>query len=165
MVPAILPASGVVGTVPFDFRAKLVKPAGVVDDAAAAAYADRLCEAFYASPEGVAFVAKGLSLGWTELLIRGGLATGGATPATLAPAALETVVFERFREDAACAPDSAVSILEELRAFYRFAARAYGLATAAACLAILEQDGIERRLQRALAKRRATAKRTSRRKP
>lgn len=64
----------------------------------------------------------------------------GRTIATLDAAGLETVLFDLFPEKVSIEASEAGRLVDELRAFYTFLRRAFGLAQADDCLRLLDGD-------------------------
>jgi hypothetical protein len=97
-----------------------------------------LLRRFEASPE-----AKALSeLGVCALVLDYAADHFGATIATLQEAELRRVVFEIIPRKVSVEATAAKGIIEELRAFYAFLEREFGLAQAGACLRVLAGDAV-----------------------
>lgn len=128
--------------------AALSRDDGELDEGARDTLEDVLLQRFMASPEatdldeprGCFFV---LDLGARYL---------GHTVATLSASDLHIVLFELLPNKVSIAASAAREIVEEMRAFYRFLKREFGLRQADACLRVLGGDAVKR-LEAALSDR------------
>ncbi len=127
----------------FDIRQQVVdQRTGEVPEELGNAYVDQLGAAFAESPEGFSIRNQGIDLGWVTLAVDYGIRYLGVTPADMSPEDLEEILFDIFPEKVAVKADNAAEIIKEMRAFWRFAQRAYGLENAVDCLDILDDDAI-----------------------
>lgn len=94
---------------------------------------DELLRQFSASPEGAAFPQPE----WVPLAMSLADAHLSETVATLEATELEAVLFELFPRKVSVEASAAGLIIEELRAFYAFLKRQYGLPQADDCLGLL----------------------------
>ena len=126
---------------PFDVLADLAelgKDGDEIDPEARGELEEELLAQFDASPE-----AKDLDdTGCCPLLMDFAASHFGATIATLEPAELREIVFEIIPRKVSVPASAAAEIIEELRAFYAFLARAFGLRQAGACLRVLDRGAV-----------------------
>lgn len=132
----------------FDFDQPLHDEHGQVDPDALVDYAYELVALFVDAPEGAPFDDDDLDASESTIfeLVERGLHAHGVRPHQLTPPVLEKLLLEGlprgWRHPAEAAP-----ILEELAAFMRFAGRALGVPAAAECVALLEAEETQRRLE------------------
>lgn len=107
---------------------------------------DTLIERFLAAPEG----QTSSDLQAYRLVMDHAAEALGATIATLSAADLRPIVFEVIPRQVSVDASAAGAIIEDLRAFYQFLQRAFGLDQAGACLRVLGGDAV-RKLEAALA--------------
>lgn len=129
----------------FDVHAPIVVD-GEIDETSAALYREQLIDAFRDSPEWAELDEDVTAVG---LMFDYGLSYLGKTPATLSVASLREIVFELFPRKVMLEADLAGAVVDELRAFWRFAERAFGLPQARICFEALGGDARDR-LARAL---------------
>lgn len=125
----------------FDIRQSIFDDDGECGEAVFQAYVDRLLDAFRASPEGSALP----ELGWVDSVADYARSYFSATLATLQPGEFDEILWEIFPRKVSVDPEEGPVIVRELRAFWTFAGREYGLEQAAACLRVVG-DGSEERL-------------------
>ncbi|HXE71442.1 MAG TPA: hypothetical protein VNO81_02180 [Candidatus Nitrosotenuis sp.] len=111
------------------------------------AYQEELLERFLRSPESHEIAEPGF---WTACLLDYGLRYHGVTPAELDTPELEDIVFGLFPRQILCDPAQAGEIVAELRAFWKFLDREFGLPQVARCLNTLGKGAVTR-LERELA--------------
>lgn len=99
---------------------------------------EALVQRFRASPEGAALP----DIEWCHFVMSLAADQLGETIATLDGPGLDELVFDVLPRKASVEPSAARSIIEELRAFYRFLKRELGLAQADACLEVLGGDAV-----------------------
>lgn len=133
-------------TATFDIRQKPFTSAGELDERAAEHYRERLVAAFEESPEGLGAPAGGLA----SIVVDLGLQYPGVNVADMTVCEFEEVLFRIIPRKICLEPDEAEAIVGELRAFWDFVGRAFGLRHAAGCRRLLEGGAVER-LRRALA--------------
>lgn len=133
----------------FDVHQAIFDEDGECDDEAFAAYVSGLLDAFEASPEG----AKLGGAAWMDIVLNFGRSFFGATVANLQPGDFGEIVWDIIPRKVSCESAQGPGIVRELRAFWTFAGREFGLPQAAACLAVIG-EGAEERLEAYLGDRR-----------
>ena len=134
----------------FDIRAEI---AGEEDEEVISKYVAELTGLFMDSPEGEALEAQADDFGgfyWAGAMIHYGIRYCGVTPEDMEDVDLEEVLHDLFPRKVSCNASQAGEIVDELKAFWQFVKRAYGLENATECLAVLE-DGATKKLERKLA--------------
>ncbi len=134
----------------FDIHQPIHDRHGEIDDARVEKYIDGLMEEFVASAEAQPVFDQYGNGGWPALMMEYGINYPGVTPPQMSLADFNEVVFDLFPRKVSTEPESAPSIVAELRAFWHFLQRQYGLANAKPILASLT-DAAARRLERELA--------------
>jgi len=120
--------------------ADLGRDGAEIDDAARRKLEDELVEKFASSPEG-----KGLpDIGACHYIMDFAASYFGASVATLDARDLREILFEIVPRKVSIDATEAHSIIEELRAFYLFLGREFGLKQAPACLRVLGSDAAKR---------------------
>jgi len=136
--------------VAFDIHQTVVDPeTGEYNEAAGIQYQDTIEELFAQSPEAAALSEQGTTLGWTSMFLNYGMSYLGVTPAEMNAQEFDEVLFELFPQKVAVGPEEAAEIIAELRAFWAFLGREYGLPNAPALLKQLD-DRAAGRLEREL---------------
>ena len=107
-------------------------------------YIDGLMEEFAASPEAKPLPDSGAGVGWAATMMEYALDYLGVTPAEMSRRDFEEVVFHLFPRKVSTEPETGLAIIEELRAFWRFVQRQYGLTNAVQVLASLGPSAGER---------------------
>lgn len=120
--------------------AAISRQEGEIDYDALQAYEGELEARFAASPEGGPFGGFDACGMVTQLAVT----YLGETIASLGPAGLQEVLFDLFPRKASIQAARASDIVDELRAFYAFAKREFGMPSADACLRILGKDAAAR---------------------
>ncbi len=133
----------------FDLNEAVYDEQGTYLEEKAARYEEALMDQFAASPEGQAITQAGTELGWARAMIHYAITYAGVTPATMAPADLEEVVYDLFPRKVITERGDGAEIIQELRAFWHFLARVYQLPQATQLLARLTPQAA-RRLEREL---------------
>lgn len=90
-------------------------------------YIDSLGAEFAESPEGVAAAEQLGRVGWGVTFIDLARDYLGKTPPELGPLDVEEVLFDLFPRKVSAEPEEANAIIRELRAFFAFLYRQYGL--------------------------------------
>ncbi|MFV1968258.1 MAG: hypothetical protein ACC628_22775 [Pirellulaceae bacterium] len=103
---------------------------GEWDDGAVEDYCNGLMEEFAASPEGDAAAEHYGDIGWTHFFLYYGFNYLGSAPPEMSRADVEEILFDLFPRKVSTEPDSAAEIIGELRAFFEFLHRQYGLTNA-----------------------------------
>jgi len=121
------------------------------DEEAAEDYAEQLFANFVQSPEAAALDEDENDFDgffWSNQLIRYGIEYCGVTPATMSQADVEEVLFRIFPRKVAVEASHAEDVVIELRAFWRFLQREFGLKNAAECLSVLDDGAIPKLRQK-----------------
>jgi hypothetical protein len=105
-------------------------------------YREELERLFEESPEGQALRKEGIEPGWSRMMIGFGMDYLGVTPPQISPDALQEILFDLFPRKVSAPAEDAPEIIRELRAFWQFMQREFGLKNAAACLEVLDDDAI-----------------------
>ena len=121
----------------FDIQQPVFSPDGEYLEDAAIRYREALMEGFAESAEGEDLVGQGGTLGWADTLMELGMGYLGVTPAVMTAEDMQEVLFELFPRKVSAEPGCGQEIVSELRAFWKFLQRAYGLPNAASCLRML----------------------------
>jgi hypothetical protein len=128
----------------FDIQQTIYDEHGEHDEEKVGEYIDGLMQEFAASPEGKGLLDAGKDLGWAGMMMEYGINHIGVTPATMSPADFNEIVFDLIPRKVSTEADSAAAIVEELRAFWQFVQRQYGLAIAAKVLEALGPSATDR---------------------
>lgn len=125
----------------FDIHQPIFDDDGECDEAEFQAYLEAFIDAFRTSPEGAALP----EVDWVDSVAEYARSYFSATLATLQPGEFDEIVWEIFPRKVSVDPAEGAAIIRELRAFWTFAGREYGLEQAASCLRVVG-DGSEDRL-------------------
>lgn len=128
---------------PFDLMADLFalgEESEEIDDGARRELEDELLAKFVSSPEGKVLRA----VGHCRFILDFAATYFGATIATLDARQLREILFEVVPQKVSVEATQAHSIIEEVRAFYAFLKREFGLRQADACLRVLAGDAAEK---------------------
>jgi hypothetical protein len=132
------------GSKMFDIHQSLYSEYGDRDEDKLGQYIDGLLEAFAESPEGAAFFQEYGDVGWAGHMMHYYFDyIGGALPEMTARD-LQKVLFELFPRKVSTEPESAAEIIAEVRAFWTFVKRQYGLKNADKLLAVLDAGAADR---------------------
>jgi hypothetical protein len=134
----------------FDVRQAIHDRDGEIDGERVEKYIDGLMGEFVASAEAQPVFDQYGNSGWPAMMMEYAINYPGVTPSEMSPDDFNEVVFELFPRKVSTEPESAPAIVAELRAFWSFLQRQYGLANAKPILASLT-DASVRRLERELA--------------
>jgi len=134
----------------FDIHRRLTNKHGEIDEAVAGEFEAELMERFAESPEASPIVERTGAVGWAGSVLEYGRIYEGVTVTTMGKWELSSVLLDVFPRKVSCEPSSAPGIVEELRAFWSFVRREFGLPNADECLAILDEE-ISRTMERELA--------------
>lgn len=134
----------------FDVHQSICDGDGEIDGERVDKYIDGLMEEFVASAEAQPVFDQYGNGGWPAMMMEYAINYPGLTPPEMSPADFNEVVFELFPRKVSTEPESAPAIVAELRAFWHFLQRQYGLANAKPILASLT-DASVKRLERELA--------------
>jgi hypothetical protein len=134
----------------FDIHQTTCNQHGEQDERKIGAYIEGLIEAFAESPEGKPLAESDAGIGWAATMMHYGLDYIGETPATMGLRDFNEIVFGLFPQKVSVEPDKAEEIVTEVRAFWQFVQRKYGVPNAAQILASLDAS-TSNRLRAALA--------------
>ncbi len=126
---------------PFDIHQPIFDDDGECEEAEFQAYVEAFIDAFRASPEGAALP----EVDWVDSVAEYARTYFSATLASLQPGEFDEIVWEIFPRKVSVDPAEGTAIVRELRAFWAFVGREYGLEQAASCLRVVG-DGAEARL-------------------
>ncbi len=132
-----------------DIHQQVYDDDGEYDEGLGEDYCDDLMSAFAESPEGTAVEEHNGNLVWTHLFLDLGLNYPGTTPPEMTVSVVREILFEIFPRKVSVEADEAGEIIAEMRAFWEFLGREYGLPNAAAILRELDGNA-EKRLKREL---------------
>src|SRR5713226_9789811 len=113
-------------------------------------YKDQLVQLFGQSPEGQALWSEGIEPGWANMLLDFGADYLSVTPPQMSPDDVREILFDLIPRKVSASADEAPEIIRELQLFWTFLQREFHLENAAACLKLLNQRGMVRRMQREL---------------
>jgi hypothetical protein len=130
----------------FDIHRPLTNKHGEVDEDVAGEFEAELMKRFAESPE----AERMDEVGWAGSVLEYGRIYEGVTVTTMGKRELSRVLLDVFPRKVSCEPSSAPEIVEELRAFWSFVRREFGLPNADECLAVLNEE-MSRTLERELA--------------
>ncbi|UQA61617.1 hypothetical protein [Polyangium aurulentum] len=122
----------------FDVHQSLVDEKGEIDEAAAKIYENELLMRFAMSPEALPLIVSNGGVGWSRLMMSLARTHLGATVPTMKREDLSFILLETFPEKISCEPEDADAIVSELRAFWVYVGREFGLANAADCASLLD---------------------------
>jgi hypothetical protein len=134
-------------SVEFNIQQPVFSPDGEYLEDVGIRYREVLMAGFADSPEGQELVHQDGTLGWADTLMELGMGYLAVTPAAMTAEEMKEVLFELFPRKVSADPGSGQEIVTELRAFWKFLQREYGLSNAAACLRVLTAT-TARRLER-----------------
>ena len=92
----------------------------------------------------------GIELGWADTMMDLAIGYESVTPAQMSETDLNTILLNLIPRKVSATPDEAREAIRELQLFWTFLQREFHLENAAACLHLLNQRGIVRRMQREL---------------
>lgn len=128
---------------PYDVIAHLTelgRGGAEMDDEVRVELDDELIRRFASSPE----ATRIQDVHWCRLVMDLSANYFGSTIATLDPTDLQEILFETIPRIVSVDASAASAVIEEMRAFYSFLQREFGLEQAAACLSVLSGDAIVR---------------------
>jgi hypothetical protein len=126
------------------------KSSGEIDERRVQKYIDGLMKEFAASPEAQPVIQQFRRVGWAALMMEYAFTYIGESLPAMGLADFNEVVFDLFPHKVSTPAESAPAIVAELRAFWSFLHRQYGLVNALAILDTLTDDA-ERLLKKELA--------------
>jgi hypothetical protein len=118
----------------FDIHAEVLTADDQLDEEWFDAYCEEILRRFSASPEAQPLDG---ALGWADMLMVYSRDYQNSTVATMTPDDLYELVFEIFPRKVSCDAQDATSIIQELRAFWKFLEREFSLGNAQDCLKVL----------------------------
>ncbi|MGH7171643.1 MAG: hypothetical protein ACRELF_17490 [Gemmataceae bacterium] len=134
----------------FDIHQTIYDRHDEIDEKRVEQYIDGLMREFVASAEAQPVFDEYGDSGWPAMLMQYAIDYIGVTPAEMSLADFNEVVFELFPRKVSTDPERAPAIVAELRAFWNFLHRQYGLANAPKIVAVLT-DAAVKRLEKELA--------------
>lgn len=134
----------------FDIHQPIHDQHGEIDEERVESYINGLMDEFVASTEAQPVFDQYGSSDWPVLMMQYAIDYLGVTPHKMSLRDFNEVVFELFPRKVSTEPESAASIVAELRAFWSFLHRQYGLASAVPIAASLTGTAVKR-LERELA--------------
>src|SRR4051812_31146612 len=124
----------------FDIHRPLTNKHGELDEDGAGEFEAELMQRFADSPEAKPILQRTGDVGWAGSVLEYGRIYEGVTVTTMGKWELSRVLLDVFPRKVSCEPSSAPEIVEELRAFWSFVHREFGLPNADECLAILDEE-------------------------
>jgi hypothetical protein len=134
----------------FDIHQSIHDQHGEIDDERVEKYIEGLMEEFVACAEAQPVFDQYGSSDWPVLMMQYAIDYLGVTPHQMSPAQVNEIVFGLFPRKVSTEAESAASIIDELRAFWNFLHRQYGLTNARMIAASLT-GAAAKRLERELA--------------
>jgi hypothetical protein len=128
----------------FDIHQSIHDKHGEQDERLVSEYIDGLLEAFAASPEAQPIIEQQGDLGAAAMMMEYYFDYIGGNLAEMTLPDFKEVVFELFPSKVSMEPDRAAAYIAELKAFWAFVHRQYGLKTAERILATLDDTAAER---------------------
>ena len=127
----------------FDIHRSLTDEHGEIDEDVAEELEAELMERFAESPEASPIIERTGDVGWAGTVLMYGRTYEGATVTTMGKRELARVLLDVFPRKVSCEPSAAPEIVEELRAFWSFVRRSFGLSNADECLMILDAQMVQ----------------------
>jgi hypothetical protein len=124
----------------FDIHRPLTNKHGELDEDVAGEFEAELLQRFADSPEAKPILERTGDLGWAGSVLEYGRIYEGVTVTTMGKRELSRVLLDVFPRKVSCEPSSAPEIVEELRSFWSFVRREFGLENADECLATLDDE-------------------------
>jgi hypothetical protein len=134
----------------FDIHQTPTDENGEWEDGAVEDYCNGLMAEFAVSPEGCAAAEHFGDIGWARSFLYYGFNYLGSAPPKMSSADVEEILFDLFPQKVSTEPERAGEIIGEIRAFFEFLHRQYGLTKAADIMRDLGNDATSR-LERELA--------------
>lgn len=111
----------------------------------AQSYREQLLALFSQSPEGQTLKGQEEEdMGWAGTMLELGINYLGVTPAQMAPAQFRELLFDVFPRKVSVPATEAPHLVRELRLFWQFIEREFGLPNAAGNLNVLNEQSVER---------------------
>jgi hypothetical protein len=134
----------------FDIHQRLFDDNGDIDDDRIGDYIDGLMREFESSAEARAVFDRCGDSGWSAIMMEFAIDYIGSTPPDMSRRDFDEILFKLFPRKVSTPAESAPSIVAELRAFWTFLHRQYGLTNAPQILVSLT-DAAVKRLEKVLA--------------
>jgi hypothetical protein len=128
----------------FDIRQSIYDQHGEIDEDRAHEYIDGLMEEFANSPEAQPIREASGNVGWAGSMMDFAINYIGSTPVTMSLPDFNEVVFDLFPRKLSTGAENADPIITELRAFWNFVHRQYGLGNAEQILSSLDEGATDR---------------------
>lgn len=128
----------------FDIHQSIYDRHGEIDEGRVENYINGLMDAFVASAEAQSVFDEYGGSDWPTLMMEYAIDYIGVTPPKMSLADFNEVVFQLFPRKVSTEADNAVVIVAELRAFWTFLHRQYGLTNAVAIAASLTNTAVKR---------------------
>jgi hypothetical protein len=123
----------------FDIHAPVLDAHGDIDDAAAETQEKELLVRFAASAEAAPFLERGDAVGFASKMLFFARFYQDVTVTTMSAGDLAAVLLDDFPGEMLCQPEDAPEIMAQVRAFWSYVKREFGLPNADACLAVLDE--------------------------
>jgi len=127
----------------FDIHQSVYDEDGGWDEELSYEYREGLMEAFAESPEGQQYMEANGPVGWTASMLDFAFDYLGVTPTEMSVPNLREILYDLFPRKVSVEPEVAGEIVEELRAFWRFVERQYGLPQSHEFLGNLDKEAEE----------------------
>jgi uncharacterized protein YjgD (DUF1641 family) len=134
----------------FDIRQSIYNQHGEIDEKRVEEYVEGIMDEFFASAEAKPVFDQYGNSEWSILMMKFAIEYIGVTPHKMSLAQFNEILFDLFPRKVSTESDSAESIVAELRAFWNFLYRQYGLMNARMIAASLT-DTAAKQLERELA--------------
>jgi hypothetical protein len=129
----------------FDIHQSVYSSDGAeMDESRVADYIHGLMEEFAASPEAQPLIEQHGKVGWAAMMMDYAFSYIGSSVPKLSVADCNEVVFDLFPRKVSTEAETAFEIIAELRAFWDFVYRQYGMANARAIRATLTDNAVAR---------------------
>jgi hypothetical protein len=124
----------------FDIHQKVSNRHDEADENRVEEYIEGLMGEFFESPEAQPVREKYGNVGWAATMMRYGFEFTGSSPPKMTLSDFEEVLYELFPRKVSVEAKKAEQIVAEMRAFWGFLARQYGLTNAQKILATLDDN-------------------------
>jgi hypothetical protein len=126
----------------FDIHQSVRNRHGEQDERLVYKYIDGLMKAFAESPEARPLIEQGENVGWAGMMLEYYFNHIGGDFDTMTLPDFNEIVFDLFPRKVSTPPESAPGIIAELKAFWSFVHRQYGLKSAEPILATLTDKAV-----------------------
>jgi len=103
-------------------------------------YQEKLVELFEQSPEAQALSDEDIEGGWVVMMLDLAKNYIGVSPPQMSAGDMHEILFSLIPRKISAEPDEAPEIIREFQAFWRFMKREFQLASADACLSVLDDE-------------------------